>query len=289
MIRSWPGRNSSQPKRSRSVARRSGGAVADMGRLTQKQRLCHPNGRIVAQRRSNVAIQEKLRAQETDNSVLLAVETASTRPAWAAGLPSPGPRYASKGMVASASPAAAVAGLRVLMAGGTAFDAAIATAAVEGLTLPGSCGLGGDVFAVLYDARTKQVHAINGSGIAPRAASRDYYISRGHTTMPLSGIHSVSVPGAPHAYWTLHRRFSTRPLAELLAPAIEYAEQGVPVSERLARSIAGAAQKLQPAQAAAAELLPGGEPPRAGARLRRPGYARSLQTLAEQGAAPFYE
>src|SRR5437763_3116894 len=107
--------------------------------------------------------------------------------------------------------------------------------------------------------------------------------------MPLSGIHSVSVPGAPHAYWTLHRRFSTRPLAELLAPAIEYAEQGVPVSERLARSIAGAAQKLQPAHHAAQEILPGGEPPRLGARLRRPGYARSLQTLAEEGAAPFYE
>src|SRR5437867_2643919 len=223
-----------------------------------------------------MAIQEKVRTGESGGSVMLAVDGTAAQAAWAGGVPSAGPRYATKGMVASASPAAAAAGLRVLIEGGTAFDAAIATAAVEGLTLPASCGLGGDVFAVLYDARTKQVHAINGSGIAPRAASRDYYASRGHTTMPLTGIHSVSVPGAPHAYWTLHRRFGTRPLVELLAPAIEYAAAGVPVSERLARSIAGAAQKLQPAQDAAAEVLPGGEPPRPGAKLRRPGYARSL-------------
>src|SRR5213592_562128 len=133
-----------------------------------------------------MAIQEKVQAQESDNSVIVAVDAASTRPAWAAGLPSPGPRYASKGMVASASPAAAAAGLRVLMSGGNAFDAAIAAAAVEGLTLPASCGLGGDMFAVLYDARTKKVTGINGSGIAPRAASREYYVSRGHTGMPLS-------------------------------------------------------------------------------------------------------
>src|SRR5262249_4326014 len=80
------------------------------------------------------------------------------------GLPSPGPRVATRGMVASASPEAAAVGLRVLLEGGNAFDAAVATAMVEGLTLPASCGLGGDAFAVLYDARTQRVHAINGSG-----------------------------------------------------------------------------------------------------------------------------
>lgn len=206
----------------------------------------------------------------------------------AAGLPSPGTRYARRGMVASASPAAAAAGLRVLLDGGNAFDAAIATALVEGLTLPGACGLGGDMFAVLYDARERRVWAINGSGIAPWAASREYYISRGYAMMPLTGIHSVSVPGAPDAYWTLHQRFGTKPWAELVAPAIDYAERGLPVSPRLARSLAGARAKLQPAEAAARELLPGGAAPQPGTLLRRPGYARSLRRFADGGAEPFY-
>ncbi|MGH2355963.1 MAG: gamma-glutamyltransferase, partial [Chloroflexota bacterium] len=197
----------------------------------------------------------------------------ATTPTAAVGLPSPGPRYAQRGMVASASPAAAAAGLRVLMGGGNAFDAAIATAMVEGLTLPASCGLGGDTFAVLYDARSGTVQAINGSGVAPRRASRDDFISRGLTTMPLHGIHSVSVPGAPHAYWTLHQRFGSRPWADLLAPAIQCAEDGIAASDRLARSIAGSRQKLEQFETSAAVFFPNGEAPQSGGILRRPGYA----------------
>ena len=206
----------------------------------------------------------------------------------ASGLPSPGPRYATHGMVASASPAAATVGLRVLMEGGNAFDAAVAAALVEGLTLPGSCGLGGDMFAVLYDARTGKIHGINGSGAAPRKVSRDYYVSRGHATMPLAGIHSVAVPGAPHAYWTLHQRFGSRPWAALVEPAIRLAEEGMAVSARLARSIAGARRKLEPFDASAGVFFPNGEAPAAGSVLRRPGYAHSLRLLAEGGADAFY-
>jgi gamma-glutamyltranspeptidase / glutathione hydrolase len=196
-------------------------------------------------------------------------------------------RYASRGMVASASPAAAAAGVRVLMDGGNAFDAAIATALVEGLTLPASCGLGGDVFAVLYDARTRSVHALNGSGVVARAASRDYYVSRGHEKMPLYGVHSVSVPGAPDAYWTLHRRFGTRPWAALVEPAIACAEEGVALSPSLARSIASQ-KKLLDDPASAATFHAGGQPPAAGTVLRRPAYGCSLRTLAQEGPAPFY-
>ena len=236
-----------------------------------------------------MAVETKTRPVESDGSVMHVSQGAPTsKPAWVTGVPSSGSKYAARGMVASASPAAATVGLHVLMNGGNAFDAAIAAAAVENLTLPGSCGLGGDMFAVLYDAKSKRVYGINGSGIAPRAASRDYYVSRGHTTMPLTGIHAVSVPGAPHAYWTLHKRFGSRPLGQLLAPAIQYAEAGIPVSPRLARSIGGAARKLQPV-AHTPELLPEGTAPQPGSRLRRPGYARSLRTLAEEGAAPFYQ
>src|SRR6266542_4804979 len=208
-----------------------------------------------------MAVETKTRPVESDGSVMHGSQGApASRPTWATGVPSSGSKYAARGMVASASPAAATVGLHVLMSGGNAFDAAIAAAAVENLTLPGSCGLGGDMFAVLYDAKSKRVYGINGSGIAPRAASRDYYVSRGHTTMPLTGIHAVSVPGAPHAYWTLHKRFGSRPLGQLLAPAIQYAEAGIPVSPRLARSIGGAARKLQPV-AHTPELLPEGTAP----------------------------
>src|SRR5688572_33134344 len=127
------------------------------------------------------------------------------------GVPSPGNRYGTRGMVCSASPAAATVGMRVLLDGGNAFDAAIAVAMVEGLTIPMMCGLGGDMFAVLYDARSRSVVGINGSGAAPRKATREYYTSRGYKTMPRSGIDSFSVPGAPQAYWELHRRFGSKP------------------------------------------------------------------------------
>ena len=189
------------------------------------------------------------------------------------GLPSLGPRYGVRGMVASASPAAAAAGMQILLQGGNAFDAAIATAMVEGLTLPMMCGLGGDMFCVLYDARSGRVVGMNGSGAAPRRVTRDYYASRGHTTMPRSGIQSFSVPGAPHAYWTLHQRFGSLPWADLLAPAIACAEEGVPVTDRLARTYAGARARLGQTPEGLAEFYPDGESPAAGARLRRPACA----------------
>lgn len=207
----------------------------------------------------------------------------------ATGLPSPGSRYGVRGMVASASPAAAAAGMQILLKGGNAFDAAIATAMVEGLTLPMMCGLGGDMFCVLYDARSRRVVGINGSGAAPRKITRDYYASRGHTTMPRFGIQSFSVPGAPQAYWTLHQQFGSLPWADLLAPAIVCAEEGVPVTDRLARTYVNAKARLGQTPAGLAEFYPDGETPAAGTALRRPAYARTLRILAEQGAATFYQ
>jgi gamma-glutamyltranspeptidase / glutathione hydrolase len=207
----------------------------------------------------------------------------------AGGLPSPGPRHATRGMVASSSPAAAAVGLRVLLGGGNAFDAAVAVAAVEGLTLPAACGLGGDAFAVLYDARTRQVYGINGSGAAPLAATPDHYLARGMAVIPASGWDAVTVPGAPHAYWTLHQRFGSRPWAELLAPAIAYAEEGVPVSRRIHDWIVGARATLQRFPASAALFFPGGAPLPEGARWRRPDYAWTLRQLAERGAEGFYQ
>jgi gamma-glutamyltranspeptidase/glutathione hydrolase len=192
-------------------------------------------------------------------------------------------------MVASASPAAAAAGMRVLLEGGNAFDAAIAVAMVEGLTIPMMCGLGGDMFAVLYDARTRRVVGINGSGAAPRRATREYYTSRGHQTMPRAGIQSFSVPGAPQAYWTLHQRFGTVPWARLLEPAIALAEAGTPLTARLARTFANAQGHLSQTAEGRETFYPHGQPPAEGTRLRRSALARTLRVLAEEGAGAFYE
>ena len=187
-------------------------------------------------------------------------------------VPGAGVSYGSNGMVASRSKRAAAAGLHVLQRGGNAFDAAIAVAGVEWLTLPAMCGLGGDMFAVLYDARNDRLAAINGSGEAARRASRDYYVSQGLRTMPLDGWHAAAVPGAPHAYATLNREFGTLPLADLLAPALAYAERGIIVSEDMSRTIAGAAGKLGQFADSAALYFPGGT----GTAPRRPlGAARS--------------
>jgi gamma-glutamyltranspeptidase / glutathione hydrolase len=202
-----------------------------------------------------------------------------------------GARYASRGMVASLSPEAAAVGLSVLQAGGNAFDAAIATALMEGITVPGGCGLGGDMFAVLHDAKTGTVHAINGSGIAPAATSRSYFVDRGFKGMPLGGIHSASVPGIPDAYWALHQRFGSRPWHTLVEPAIRAAEEGVAVSPAYARTLAGAFKKMTehtPDPKAISAFFPDGEAPAPGTLFRRPAYARSLRTFAKEGAEPFY-
>lgn len=179
--------------------------------------------------------------------------------------------------------------MRVLLDGGNAFDAAIAVAMVEGLTIPMMCGLGGDMFAVLHDARSGRVVGINGSGAAPRKATREFFTSRGHTTMPRSGIHSFSVPGAPQAYWELHQRFGSKPWASLLEPAILMAEEGVPITERLERTFANGQKRLSEIPYGAVEFYPDGTAPAAGTRRPRPGLARTLRTLAEEGAGAFYE
>src|SRR5262249_41184408 len=141
---------------------------------------------------------------------------------------------ARQGMAATSQPMATAAAVRILQQGGNAVDAAIAANAVLGVVEPMSCGLGGGLFAIVSDARTPKLYGPNASGGAPAAATIEGFRSRGLNEIPLEGPLSWSVPGCVDGWEELRRRFGTRSLAELLAPAIAYAEEGFVVSEIIA-------------------------------------------------------
>ena len=158
-----------------------------------------------------------------------------------AGRPSAGRSavWARHGMVATSQPLAVQAGLRVLQQGGNAIDAAIATAAMLNLVEPMSTGIGGDVFALVYIARTGELKALNASGFSPACATREFFAKKGLSEIPMFGAQSVSVPGALDGWVTLLNKYGAMKLDQVLAPAIEYAEKGFPVSEIIADSWQG--------------------------------------------------
>lgn len=195
----------------------------------------------------------------------------------------------ASGMVASASQLASLVGIDVLRAGGNAVDAAIAIAGVLTVTVPNNCGLGGDAFMVVYLAETGQLHAINGSGIAPYSATRDYFISSGYASMPVEGLLAVAVPGAVDAYVTALERWGTMPLEELWQPAVEYAERGFVLPELMASWLADFAPALAKHPTSAQTYLPGGRPPRAGEKLVQSQMANSMRLVMKGGRDVFYK
>ena len=196
--------------------------------------------------------------------------------------------FGTRGMVCSAHPVAAFIGLGIMQRGGNAFDAAIAVAVAEGVLLPMKCGLGGDAFVVLHDARKRETVAYNGSGVAAAGATADYYCSRGHKTMPLDGVHAVSVPGGVSVYEALWRRHGTMDWPELWEPAIRLAEEGVAITKYISARIADRAETLASFEHSAAMYLPNGRVPAAGERWSAPNLARSLKVVAKGGADAFY-
>jgi gamma-glutamyltranspeptidase / glutathione hydrolase len=193
------------------------------------------------------------------------------------------------GIVASSQPLAAAAGVKILDLGGNAIDAAIATNAVVGLTEPTSNGIGGDLFALVYDAKTKRVHALNASGWAPTGLTPEFLAQKGHETMPPRGVFSITVPGAVAGWDALREKFGTLPMSTLLAPAIRLADEGFPVTEITAGHWRTSQPLLSGDPEATKTFLPGGEPPRAGELFRNPALAKSLQRIAARGAVGFYE
>ncbi len=196
--------------------------------------------------------------------------------------------FGTRGMVCSAHPVAAFIGLGIIQRGGNAFDAAIAVAAAEGVLLPMKCGLGGDAFVVLHDARKRETVAFNGSGVAAAGATADYYRSRGHKTMPLDGVHAVSVPGGVAVYEALWRRHGTMDWQELWEPAIRLAEDGVAITKYISARIADRAETLASFEHSAAMYLPNGRVPVAGERWSAPNLARTLKVIAKSGADALY-
>jgi gamma-glutamyltranspeptidase/glutathione hydrolase len=193
-----------------------------------------------------------------------------------------------EGMAATSQPLATATAIRVLQQGGNAVDAAIAANAVLGVVEPMSCGIGGDLFAIVWDARTKQLTGLNASGRAPATATIDLFHAKNHSAIPIHGPLSWSVPGCVDGWDQLRRRFGTRTWSDLLAPAIAYAESGFPVSEIIAAEWHGGEASLKEIPTSAACYLPGGHAPSKGTIFRNPGLARSLQAIVHDGRDAFY-
>lgn len=190
------------------------------------------------------------------------------------------------GMVAAAHPLASLAGVDVLKNGGNAIDAAIAVNAVLNVTQPGACGIGGDLFALIYWADEGRVRFLNGSGKTP--AATDVASLQAGPSMPERGIHSVSVPGCVDAWFAMHEAYGSQPMSRLLAPAIELAEKGFPISDTMAEAIADTLI-LEPHPSWVATYAPQGKPPRPGSRFVQRDLARSLTLIAEEGRDAFYK
>lgn len=210
--------------------------------------------------------------------------------------------FSTRGMVATSQPLAAQAGLEVLRFGGNAADAAIATAAMMAVVEPVSCGLGGDCFVLYFDAKTRAVTALNGSGRAGAGADPNGLRAKGYKQMPRFTGAAVTVPGAVRAWHDLLGRHGTMPWPELLKPAVRTAEQGYAVTEwishgwklsepKLRRDPNWKTPDLEPftPQPSGHELLKDGRAPQAGEIIRLPALAATLRGIAEQGPAFLYE
>ena len=193
------------------------------------------------------------------------------------------------GAVATSQPLAAMAGMRMLTRGGNAADAAIAMAAALNVVEPMSTGMGGDAFCLVYWAKERRVYALNASGRAPVLATLDAIRARGYSEgMAPRGPLTVTVPGAPAGWADLLSRFGRLGLDTVLQPAIDYAQEGFPVSERIAAGWAASCELLRADPEAARCYLPGGRAPKLGQRFRNPDLAQSLRALAENGPEAFY-
>jgi gamma-glutamyltranspeptidase len=196
--------------------------------------------------------------------------------------------HALNGMAATSHPLATLAAVDMLRAGGTAADAAVTAAALLGVVEPHATGIGGDAFALYSPGGGDNVIAYNGSGAAPLQASADWYLQRGIKAIPLTGAHSVTVPGAVDLWATLLERHGCKGIDAALQPAIRAAEDGFVVSPRTAWDWARNREKLRNGINVARYFLFDGEAPAVGTVIRQPALASTLLTIAAKGRDGFY-
>jgi len=196
---------------------------------------------------------------------------------------------AQHGMACTSQPLATQVALDVLKAGGNAIDAAIAANAMLGLVEPISNGIGGDLFAIVWDAKTRQLYGLNASGRSPASLSLDYFKEKGYEKIPAYGPLPVSVPGCVDGWFELHERFGSMDMEDILEPAIGYAKKGFPVSEVIAYYWAGNARSLSRYPNVAEVFMPGGNAPAKGEIFKNPYLASTLELIAEGGRDAFYK
>jgi gamma-glutamyltranspeptidase/glutathione hydrolase len=198
------------------------------------------------------------------------------------------PAVGRRGMIATSQTLSSAAGLKVLQAGGNAIDAAVTAAAVLAVIEPSMNGIGGDLLALVYDAKSKTVHGLDSTGRSAHAATPAEYAKRGLTEMPARGPLVVDVPGVVEGWHQLLTRFGTLDLGAALAPAIGFARDGFPVAELMANEWKDHEATLAADPATAATFLPGGRPPKLGEVFANPRLARSLEAIAKEGRDSFY-
>jgi gamma-glutamyltranspeptidase/glutathione hydrolase len=204
-------------------------------------------------------------------------------------LPGRSPLRVTEAAAATSHPLATAAAVEVLKAKGNAIDAAIAAAAVLAVVEPQSTGIGGDGFMLYAPKGEGKVIAFNGSGRAPQKATLDWYRGQGFDAVPTFGVHAVTVPGLVDAWCRIHQDHGSRPLAELLQPAIRYAEQGYVVADRVAFDWANCAARFAAMPEIDPVLLPGGRVPVAGEIMKDPRLGATLREIAAKGRDGFYK
>ncbi len=196
---------------------------------------------------------------------------------------------AQNGMAATSPPLATQAALDILKAGGSAVDAAIAANAVLGLMEPTGCGIGGDLFAIIWDADSQRLHGLNASGRSPKGLTRQYYLDTGYEFIPSSGALSVSVPGTVDGWFEMHQKFGRLDMEAILKPAIDYGRNGFPVTELIAYYLDRSVARLAHFPNFRETYMPEGRMPAKGEIFRNPYLANTYETIAREGRDAFYK
>lgn len=195
---------------------------------------------------------------------------------------------AREGMAATSQPLATQVAIDILKAGGNAIDAAIAANATLGLVEPTGNGIGGDLFAIIWDAETKKLYGLNASGRSPESLTLEYFKENDYESIPATGPLPVSVPGCVDGWFEMHKKFGTLDMKEILAPAIHYARNGFPVTELIAFYMERNARVLKQFPGFSETYMPGGKTPGKGEIFINPYLASTLEKIAEKGRDEFY-